>query len=163
MPLSRRVGAFSVELWVTVIVMLVLIVLFMRSFNSTYDDVDRLKPTKLAEVMEVALRQLRASWLATNQPQMLVIDSGQSLVMSAQGYPTGVAGESSIEPGTGCVAVLQLLLGEALPRSAEDWPVLTTAVDGGECQYEILYESGHSFELRYDTTTGKVRAFQAEE
>ncbi|GAA3955686.1 hypothetical protein [Allohahella marinimesophila] len=160
MALSRRAGVFSLELWVAVIVVLILIGLFVRSFNSTYDDVERMKPHKLAAVMEAALRQVHASWLAGNQPTVLSLEALVSLQMSDKGYPVGLAAEAMAEPAAGCTDVLERLVGDALPKQSDGWPQLVTTAGKGSCHYSYLFEAGHSFELRYDTATGKVTVLE---
>ena len=163
MPLGQRAGAFSLNLWAAVVLVLVFIILFMRSFDSTFDEVEKLKPVRLAAVMEVALRQVRASWLANNQPETVTTETGLVLQMNGQGYPVGVAGEVLLDPAAGCARVLQFLAGDALPKERNGGLRVDTTADARICSWRIQSEAGLISELQFDTTSGKVMVLEVQD
>ncbi len=170
-----------VEVWLMIGLIALLVVIFFRSMEDTFDAVEKFKPEQMKSAMKGSLRDLHVAWLAKGRPTGVGSElsfGGQLLRLNIEGWPVAVgAGPQVVEmTDQSCDQVFYALLadhvpGEINPQSATPEanvknkqgvikaariPVNALAV-GTVCVYQIGNEKQERFSLLYNTTSGEVR------
>ena len=158
-PLFRRV--LRIELWLTLALICLLLVIFIRSSNSVNEQAEIVKADQLKTSFQSALRLLNTYWLAAGKPQQVVdfekFGTGQ-LNLNQHGWPVAASGGSVSSQVTelGCQEVLSVLLKDAAIATAVP-PIVRVLAVGSVCVYQFGDAHQDNFSLLYNADSGEVR------
>ena len=170
------------EIWLMVGVISLLVVVFLRSMESTFDAVGKFKPEQIKAAMAGSLRDVHVAWLAKGRPVGVgseIVLGGQLLRLNVEGWPIAVGAGPQVVQVTdvACSQLFAALLADNVPGELPLQPL--TAPDsrvesnpgvvkaahfsvnalavGPVCVYQIGDEEQDRFSLLYNTDSGEVR------